>query len=85
MLTQCQRRHRETPTAATWLSQSLRVNMKHWEVQESSFHFFPQEFQLYLVFSLHILLNLTRTSDVSRELLVFSFCLFYIKEQTSLR
>ena len=34
---------------------------------------------------MHILLNLTRISDVSRELLVFSFCLFYIKQQASLR
>lgn len=34
---------------------------------------------------MHILLNLTRTSDVSRELLVFTFCLLYIKEQRSLR
>ena len=43
MLTQCQRWHRETPTAATWLSQSLQVNMKHWDVQESSFHFFQKK------------------------------------------
>lgn len=47
--------------------------------------FSKKKFQLHLVFSLHILLNLTRISDVSRQLLVFSFCLFYIKEQTSLR
>ena len=41
MLTQRQQRPRGTPTAATWLSQSLRVNMEqHCDVQESSFHFF---------------------------------------------